>query len=140
MRRMIVAVVLVALVLVSAVPPAHAGAATDIALGLASFAVFNQIVAPLLRPPYAEAHYHRHVVVTPAPVVYRQTVVHPAPVVYQPPPVVYQPPTPTTVVYPHGRYELQVHGHRYVWVWIPATPPPPPPPPAAGAPTPTATP
>jgi hypothetical protein len=128
MRRLIACGVLAPLLLMTWTPPAHAGKSTDIALGLASFAVFNQIVAPLIRPRHAEAVYHRR------EVVYRTVVTQP--VVYQPAPVVYAPPAPapaTTVVYPHGRYELQLHGHQYVWVWIP-TAAPPPPPPAAMAP------
>lgn len=122
MRRVIALTVVVALLLLTSAPPAHAGKSTDIALGLASFAVFNQVVAPLLRPRYADAAYHRHEVVY-------TTVVQPAVVQYYPAAVVTAPPAvPTVIQYPHGRYELQLHGSQYVWVWIPNVPPPPPPP------------
>ncbi|HXG02068.1 MAG TPA: hypothetical protein VNO23_01465 [Candidatus Binatia bacterium] len=124
MRRVIASVVAVALLLLTSAPPAHAGKSTDIALGLASFAVFNQVVAPLLRPRHAEAAYHRREVVY-TTVVHPPAVVHYHPVVPAPPP-----PTPTVIQYPHGRYELQLHGSQYVWVWIPNVPPPPPAPPA----------
>jgi len=136
MRRLVACGILVALLVVTWAPAARAGSSTDIALGLASFAVFNQLVGPLLRPRPAEAvvHHREVVYVQPRPVVY-----HAPAVVYAPPPaVVTAPPPQTTVVYPHGRYELQLHGHQYVWVWIPTTPPPPPPPPAALPPAPPA--
>lgn len=57
MRRLIALALVVALVVVLAVPAAEAGrAATSIALGLASFAVFNQLfVAPFFCPRYAYA-------------------------------------------------------------------------------------
>src|SRR5574337_1265142 len=105
---------------------AHAGSGTDVALGLASFAVFNQVFAPLFapRPVYAVP------VVAPPPVVYS-----PYPLVYTYPPVYTVPsqvvvtaPMPTVVQYPHGRYELRGDGVTipYQWVWIPNPPPPPP--------------
>ena len=133
MRRLIACAVLAPVFLTAWTPPAHAGKSTDIALGLASFAVFNQVVAPFIRPRHAEAAYHRREVV--------YTTVVTQPVVYQAAPVVYASPTvvaapATTVVYPHGRYELQLHGYQYVWVWIPTAPPPPPPPAAAPPPPP----
>jgi hypothetical protein len=127
MKRVIAASALAATLLGVAVPPAHAGRSTDIALGLASFAVFNQVVGPFLNPHRSEAAEHRHAyqtVVTRPAVVYYEA---PVPVVYQAPP----PPYPTVVQYPHGRYELRLQGQQYVWVWIPAVPPPPPPPPAS---------
>jgi hypothetical protein len=108
------------------VAPAHAGSSTDIALGLASFAVFNQLVRPFL--DHQHWHHHRTVVyttrtiyATPPPAV----AVVPAP----PPPPVY----PTVVQYPHGRYELRGDGVTtlYQWVWLPNPPPPPPPPPTS---------
>ncbi len=127
MRRVITCAVAAAVLLVSLLgtgTPAQAGKSTDIALGLASFAVFNQVVGPFLRP---HETYHRHVV-------YETVVTQPA-VVYQTPPPVYVAAAPVPVVtqptviqYPHGRYELQWLGSQYVWVWIPAVPPPPPPP------------
>lgn len=116
MRHIVACAVLVAL-LVGLAPPARAGSSTDIALGLASFAVFNQIVGPFLRPD---------TIVRRREVIYHQ---HPT-VVYATPPVAPPAPQPTVVQYPHGRYELRLEGQQYVWVWIPTIPPPPPPPPA----------
>lgn len=126
MRRLIAPVAMAATLVGAAAPPAHAGKSTDIALGLASFAVFSQIVSPWLNR--AEAGYHRR------DVVYRTVVKQPAVVYETPAPLVYAAPPPpapypTVVQYPHGRYELRLQGHQYVWVWIPAAPPPPPPPP-----------
>jgi len=131
MRRLIALVLVVALMVGGLAPAAHAGKATEIALGLASFAVFNQIVRPLLhqKPAYARE------VGTTQPVVYTTpTTVYTVPaqvVVVKPAP----PPVPTVVQYPHGRYELRGDGVtiQYHWVWIPNPPPPPPaaPPPPA---------
>lgn len=129
MRRVIAVSALVATLLGVSAPPAHAGKSTDIALGLASFAVFNQVVGPFLNPHRFDGGYHRRAVVY-------QTVVQEPRVIYEAPaPVVYVVPAPppaypTVVQYPHGRYELRLQGAQYVWVWIPAVPPPPPPPPA----------
>jgi len=114
-----------------AVPAAHAGGrtATNVALALASFAVFNQLFSPLAfsRPVFVASPVFAAPMVYAAPVYYQQ--------VYVPPPAVAQaPPTYLSVVqYPHGRYELRGDGTQtpYQWVWIP-NPPPPPPPPAAG--------
>ena len=50
MRRLIASVLLVAVLVVASVVPVHAGTSTDIALGLASFAVFNQVVGAFARP------------------------------------------------------------------------------------------
>ena len=128
MRRVIVVSALAATLLGVSAPPAHAGTSTDIALGLASFAVFNQVVGPFLVPHRADAGYHHR-----REVVYRTVVSEPRVIYVVPAPVVSVVPAPTpaypTVVqYPHGRYELHLQGQQYVWVWIPAVPPPPPPP------------
>ena len=132
MRRVVTCAVAAAVLLGTVLgtgTPAHAGKSTDIALGLASFAVFNQVVRPFMHPH--PVVYHRPVVyetVVTQPVVIYQT---PAPVyVVQTPPQVYvtaAPVTtsPTVVQYPHGRYELRWQGSQYVWVWIPTVPPPP---------------
>jgi hypothetical protein len=57
MRRLIALALVVAFVVVLAVPAAEAGgAATSIALGLTSFALFDQLfVAPFFYPRYAYA-------------------------------------------------------------------------------------
>src|SRR5437870_8634247 len=123
MRRLIASVALAATLVGVTAPPAHAGKSTDIALGLASFAVFNQVVSPFLNHR-ADAAYPRRAGV------YRTAVTQPA-AIYETPFVVYAPPSPpapypTVVQYPHGRYEPRWEGQQYVWVWIPAPPPPPP--------------
>lgn len=128
MRRLIALILVSALTVGLAAPAAYAGGNTaqNVALGLASFAVFNQLVGPLLHPRPAHA---TPVYVSQPP----QQVIYATPpqqvVVVQPPP----PPAPTVVYYPHGRYELRANGTQYYWVWIPNPPPPPPavaPPPA----------
>jgi hypothetical protein len=127
MRRWIAILTLAALFLALAAPGAQAGStAAKVALGLASFAVFNQLVGPFIYPRPVYAYAPAYVVAPPA-------------VVYAPPAVVSVSP-PTVVQYPHGRYELRVEGGRYVWVWTPNPPPPPayqvpasPPPPSSGA-------
>ena len=55
MRRIIASVAMVALLIGTAAPAAHAGGSTDAALGLASFAVFNQL--------FGGAFHHRPAVV-----------------------------------------------------------------------------
>ena len=132
MRRLI-ALVLVMVALVTtllttvAVPAAHAGAATNVALGLASFAVFNQLVGGLFYP--------RPVYAYPAPVYYSAPAYYVERPVYYAAPVYAAPATPAptysrVVQYPHGRYELRGDGvyTAYQWVWMPNPPPPPPPP------------
>ncbi len=97
------------------------------ALGLASFAVFNQLFGGFAyaRPVYAAPVYAAPVYVAPAYPVYVERPVYYSQVYVAPPPTY-----PTVVQYPHGRYELRGDGMRtpYQWVWIPNPPPPPPPP------------
>ena len=121
MRRMTALVVGLALMVGVAVPAAHAGTATNVALGLASFAVFNQVVGGLFYPRVAFAR----------PVVVERPVVYTQPVVDTQPPAPYR----TVIQYPHGRYELHGDGvyTAYQWVWIPVALLPPPPPPAPPA-------
>ncbi|PYO22534.1 MAG: hypothetical protein DMD88_06550 [Candidatus Rokuibacteriota bacterium] len=133
MRRLVAFVLALLLVAGMAVPAAHAGGgtATNVALGLASFAVFNQLFWPLAysRPVYVAPPVYAAPVYVERPMYYQQ--------VYVPTPVVAQaPPYPTVVQYPHGRYELRGDGIQmpYQWVWIPNPPLPPPPPAAAPAP------
>jgi len=116
-------------------PAAYAGGgvATNIALGLASFAVFNQLFWPFAyaRPVYAAPVYAApaYPVYVERPVYYQQVYAPPA---YTPPPTY-----PTVVQYAHGRYELRGDGIQtpYQWVWIPNPPPPPPPPGAPPSPS-----
>ena len=132
MRRIFALLLAVTLLIGLTAPVAEAGGstATNVALGLASFAVFNQLVGGFYYPRYAYA----------APAYYYPT--YPAYAAYLAYPsystVVYvQAPAPApapaqqyanVVQYPHGRYELRGDGIRtpYQWVWIPNPPPPPP--------------
>ena len=124
MRKLMAMALVVALLVGVAVPAAYAGTATNVALGLASFAVFNQVVGGFLAPRPVYAHPVPVVIERPVPV-YREVIVT------TPPPVpVYN----NVVYYPHGRYVLHGDGvyTAYQWVWIPnvaAVPPVPPPPP-----------
>jgi len=115
MRRLIAALVVMALLLAVTAPAAHAGStAANVALGLASFAVFTQLVGPFIYPRPVYAYPPVYVAAPPPQVVYAT-----------PPPVVMvQPAHPTVVQYPHGRYELRANGGQYTWVWIPNPPPP----------------
>jgi hypothetical protein len=132
MRKLLAMALVMALLVGVAVPAAYAGTATNVALGLASFAVFNQVAGGFLHPRPVYAHPAPVVIERPVPVYYRQVVVQPAPPpVYQP---TYQPMYQNAVQYPHGRYELRGDGvyTLYQWVWIPnvaVVPPAPPPPP-----------
>jgi hypothetical protein len=146
MRKIIAIIVLVAALGALAPVPAHAGGGTaaNVALGLASFAVFNQIVGGVFAPrvwgaPYYGGYYSSVVYAAPPPAVTYYAppgVAYGAPVTYAaPPPATYAPapaPVRNEVVYAHGRYVLRGDGvtTAYQWVWIPNPPPPPPPPPA----------
>ena len=153
--KKIVAVAALVLTLAGIAPaPAQAGGATSAALGLASFAVFNQLVFGLFTPrvwatttvyggPYYGGYYYGGYY---PPVVYA-----PPPAAYYPPPAYYAqpaaqvayaapaPPVRNEVVYPHGRYVLRGDGvtSAYQWVWIanPAAAPSGAPGPAAPQPT-----
>lgn len=134
MRRLVALVVLVTVVVGVAVPAAYAGGstATNVALGLASFAVFNQLVGGFFyaRPAYAYPVYpgYPYYYYAPGPVYYSAPPVYAYPaqtVVAQPAPA--RPMYSNVVQYPHGRYELRGDGIQvpYQWVWIPNPPPPP---------------
>src|SRR5438093_12198058 len=102
----------VALMVGAVAPAAYAGGSTgtNVALGLASFAVFNQLVGPLLhpRPHVREVVVERPVYVAPAPVVVVQRA-HAYPNVVQ---------------YPNGRYELDGNGVCSTHQWRGHTNPP----------------
>jgi hypothetical protein len=110
MRRLIALALVVTLTLALTAPAAEAGHHVAVGIGtavavvlFAPFIIVGSILALLVnRPPV----YASPLVVAPAP---------PAA-------------SPTTVQYPHGRYELRGDGIRtaYQWVWIPNPPPPPP--------------
>jgi hypothetical protein len=141
MRRLIAVMIVAVLIVVLAAPATHAGDSTtaNVALGLAAFAVFNQLVTPILHP---RVYAHTHVVEAVPVVSARPILYYPAAPVYPVPlrPVVVAPstqsvvvappspaPMPTVVQHPHGRYELRGDGIKelYTWVWIPNPPPPP---------------
>jgi hypothetical protein len=108
MKKLLAAVLVSGTALVAAAPPAHAGAATDAALGLGAFAVFNQLVR-------GETVFHDIFFGRPAPVVvHRPVVVAPPPVVYAPRPAIfYAPPRPPAVVYVQPRPVIY-HSHKWV--------------------------
>ena len=115
-KKLAIALLIIGTLLLSIVPqPAQAGSSTDIALGLASFAVFNQLFGGFYYPP----HYvvRRHYLADPPPVVY-----YPQPTYYLTQPVVQVPAVPSVVHYPHGRHQL----YGSTWLWIPNPPAPPP--------------
>jgi hypothetical protein len=127
MRRLIALTVAIALALpmIIAFGPAPAradnGTATNVALGLAAFAVFNQLLGP--RPVQVE--YRPEAVYRPEPA-YRQGPVYREPWYREGPGYGrgqgYRrvPGHPRVVPYPHGRYEFRDDGYRQGrWVWIP---------------------
>src|SRR2546427_13023419 len=135
MRRIAALVLSVVLVVALVAPAAEAGGrtATNVALGLASFAVFNQLVGGFYYPryvyaapvyyypayyPYAYPYYYDRVVYVQS----QPAVEYQSPPQYQAQPQQYA----TVVEYPHGRYELRGDGIKtpYQWVWIPKAPPP----------------
>jgi hypothetical protein len=121
---------------------AQAGAATDAALGLGAFAVFNQIVGGIglfgPRWVYAAPGYYPSSYYYPYTYPYDYSPRYYAPgVVYAPPaaPAPSSAPAQGEVVYPHGRYVLTGNGVAvaYRWVWVPNPPAgPPPAPPVSG--------
>src|SRR3989449_11617520 len=94
MRKLVAIAAAVALMVGAVAPAAYAGGSTgtNVALGLASFAVFNQFVGPLLhpRPHVREVVVERPAHVAPAPVVVGQRA----------------PAYPNEIQYPNDRYEL----------------------------------
>src|SRR5438128_3157691 len=102
MRRIVASVAVIALLVGASASAAHAGGSTDAALGLASFAVFNQRVGPLFHP-------HRAVVVR-REGIHQPVAVPPPTGGYAAPPPAYPPPYPTVVEYPNGRDSLRAHG------------------------------
>ena len=120
MKKLMAAVL--AVVLLSPAVAFAGSAATNAALGLGAFAVFNQILGGVgifggPRPVYAAptpVYTAPAPVYTPPPVVYT-----PPPVVYTPPPVVYAPPAVVVappvvvrrpvVVRPHHAYPVYEH-------------------------------
>lgn len=127
MKKVVATITLAMTLLGASAVPARAGAATDAALALGAFAVFNQLFAA----PFLTRSYQPVYVAAP-PVVYAAPVYAAPAVTYYAPPA--PPPVQREVVYPHGRYLLYGDGVTiaYQWVWVPN-----PPPPAGDAPQPT---
>jgi hypothetical protein len=152
-RRAAAVILVVVLTLAVVTPPAEACVECAVALGLASFAVFTQIVAAATAPRvvytapsyYAPAYYGAGYyapypwgypgVYAPAyyPPAYYPTYSRTAYAYAAPAPAVWT--GPRVVQYAHGRYELRGDGVSvpYAWVWVPAAPSPPaiPPPPSS---------
>jgi hypothetical protein len=117
MYRALATVLIVALALVVVAPPAEA-CLECVALGLASFAVFTQLVTALTVPrvvyPYGPLYYGPYAYpAAPAPAYAPAPAARPTPVGWT---------GPRVVQYPHGRYELTGDGMSvaYAWVWIPS--------------------
>lgn len=132
MKRLPVIIVL-ATSLVGLIPgPAQADAATEAALALGAFAVFNQLWANA----YWQRGYWGGPIIVGRPYPYYTPFYAPyaaPPIVYTVPPAAYatrEAPSPPLVqrevVFPHGRYVLYGDGVRqaYEWVWIQNPPPP----------------
>jgi len=137
MRRLLSLVLLAAVVLVTVAPADAGSTAAHVALGLAAFAVFNQLVLAASHayatPVYAPAPVYGY----PGPVVYASAPAYSSLAVPPSRPAAVQP-ARAVVRYPHGRWELRGDGVTvaYQWVWIPAPPPDVPPPPAGQPPPP----
>ena len=122
MRRLIALTVAIALALpmIIAFGPAPAradnGTATNVALGLAAFAVFNQLLGP--RPVQVE--YRPEPVYRPG-----RSRISEGPGIGKGPGMEGDTGTgrvagyPRVVPYPHGRYEFRGDGYHGRWVWIP---------------------
>jgi hypothetical protein len=144
MRRVATVLLLVILTLALVPPPAEA-CLECVALGLASFAVFTQLVAAVTAPPvvyaapayyappayYGSGYYGWGYPATPAG--YYPAPYYPARA-YAAYPATYAAAAPATspgwtgprvVQYAHGRYELRGDGVTvpWAWVWIPSVAP-----------------
>jgi len=143
MRRIAAVLLLVVLTLAVVAPPAEA-CLECVALGLASFAVFTQLVSAIAAPPvvyaapayYAPAYYGWSYPAAPA--AYYPAPYYPARA-YAAYPATYMAAAPAqsagwtgprVVEYAHGRYELRGDGVSvpWAWVWIPSPSPAVPPP------------
>jgi hypothetical protein len=131
MKRLMATVALGTVLMGLVLSPAHAGAATDAALALGAFAVFNQLWAPAYWG-YGYAWPYGYPAVLPYP--YYAYPYYPPPVFSSPPP---SPPSvplvQREVLFPHGLYVLKGDGvtEPYQWLWVPNPPALPVPPPPA---------
>ena len=119
MRRISGLVALSGVLVLGLTAPAFAGSATDAALGLGAFAVFNQLFGGLAAPRTVVVEHAPAVVYAPPPpVVYAPPPVAypPPPVVYAPPPAVYYAPPPAVVYgYPYPRAYRYSYYPAYRW-------------------------
>lgn len=130
MRRAAAVLLVVALIVAVVAPPAQA-CLECVALGLASFAVFTQLVSAVAGPRvvYAPPAYYPWsgypaAYSTPYPAYYPTSYSAYRPAYAAATPVAW---TGSRVVqYAHGRYELRGDGVSvpYAWVWIPNAAPP----------------
>ena len=139
--RKLLAVIALGTFLVGLAPvPARAGSATNAALALGSFAVFNQFFGGWgFRPWYPgywggpyPYYYPSYYAPTYYPTYYAPPAQYAAPAMnYAAPPPTAAPLVEREVVYPHGKYVLQGDGvtTAYRWLWLPNPPPPSPAPP-----------
>ena len=134
MRRVATVLLLVILALAIVAPPAEA-CIECVALGLASFAVFTQLVAAITAPPvvyappayYAPAYYGWPYPAAPAAYYPARTIrratyaAYPASYAAAAPAATQGWTGPRVVQYAHGRYELRGDGVTvpWAWVWIP---------------------
>ncbi len=144
MRRVAVAVLIVAVVLAAIVPSAQA-CGECVALGVVSFLAFAGIVAAATAPPVVYAAPAYYAAPWSYPGAYAPAGAYPPAYYYggYSPPRYYYPAAypsayvaappavwtgPRVVQYAHGRYELRGDGVRapWAWVWIPNGPPAPP--------------
>ena len=137
MRRVATVLLLVIMTLAIVAPPAEA-CIECVALGLASFAVFTQLVAAITAPPvvyaapayYPPAYYGGPYPAAPAayyPATYypaRAYAASPAGYVAAAPAASQGWTGPRVVQYAHGRYELRGDGVTvpWAWIWIPNAP------------------
>lgn len=113
MRRLSGLLALAGILVLGFAPPAFAGSATDAALGLGAFAVFNQLFGGFAAPRTVVVEQPA-VVYTPAPPV----VYAPPPVVYAPPPpVVYAPAPPVVYGYPYPYYGAYRYSYYPAYRW-----------------------
>ena len=142
MRRLL-GLVLVTVLLLGLAAPVYAGGstATNVALGLAAFAVFNQLVYAFSYPPPGyPAPYVFGAPAYPFPVfpaspvftaystnsgypIYAASTAYGAANSYASRPAPAATSAPMVVSYPHGRYELRGNGmtvpYQWVWIWNP---------------------
>ena len=129
MRRVATVLLLVILTLAIVAPRAEA-CIECVALGLASFAVFTQLVAAITAPPvvyappayYAPAYYGWPYPAAPAAYYPARTyAAYPASYAGAAPAATQGWTGPRVVQYAHGRYELRGDGVTvpWAWVWIP---------------------